>query len=473
MKAQQDQSTILRELINKGALTSFGKKYNFESINSYSSFVDSIPLQFYDDLLPYVDRIKQEESNVLWPGKVKHFAVSAGTTGKGKHIPLTEDRLFSDKAFMKKVAISYIKQRPNPIRLFGKHLSLPGSVEKKDSYEVGEVSGFSAKRSPMWLRPFQLIDPAKLVSLSFEEKFDLLLRKALNANIKVITAVPSWTLTLFQKAVEKTGKKDISKVWPNLNLLICGGVKLSNYQPHLQKMLGELKPDFIETYGASEGYFAFSDDLHREDLTLVTDQGIFYEFIREPKPDPEELSKQETIPLWEVEEGVSYAVVVSTNTGLWRYVIKDIVEFTSKDPARILVKGRISEMLDDYGEGVYIYEAEEVLSESLRELDLQQVNFAIIPRLPAETDIPFHHWLIQFSEKIDEETMEKLGQKIDLKLQKINRHYATRREGGSFGAPKVRSISQLNINDWLDLENKTGAQRKLPKIIREHTESLL
>lgn len=473
LKTKKVQTTILNELLTKAALTSFGKKHDFESIKDYSTFINNVPLQFYSELLPYINQIKQGESDILWPGRVNHFAVSAGTTGKGKHIPLSESRLSSDKAFMQKVAISYIKQRPNLFRLLGKHLSLPGSIEQKDFYEIGEISGFSARRSPIWLRPFQLLDPAKLVRLNFEQKFDLLLEKALKANLKVITAVPSWTLTLFQKAIDRTGKKDISKIWPNLNLLICGGVKLSNYKSHLQRLMGELNPDFIETYGASEGYFAFSDDLGKEDMTLVTDQGIFYEFIKEPNPEPKDLSKQKTISLWEVEKGVPYAIVVSTNAGLWRYVIKDIIEFTSTHPFRILVKGRISEMLDDFGEGIYIYEVEEVLSESLEEMSLQQVNFTIIPRLPTESDTPFHHWLIQFSDAVNEEILEKLEKKIDEKLQNINRHYGTRRQGGSFGSPKVKSIDQQKINRWLDSGNKTGAQRKLPKIIRENTEVFL
>ena len=441
MKTKTLQQINLFRLLDTAGATEFGRKYNFDNIKEYSTFTERVPIHFYKDLLPYIEKMKAGEADIIWPGKVDKFAVSSGTTGEGKHLPLSDDRLGSDKAYMQEVAFSYFRQRPNPFRLIGKHLSLPGSVEKHDSIQIGEISGFSALRSPSWLRPFQLADPAKLTRLSFQEKFDLLLEKSLNANLKIITAVPSWILTLFQQAIKKTGSKSIDEIWPNLNLLVCGGVKLCNYRPHLEKLMGDLNPDFIETYGASEGYFAYSDDLKRQDLKLICDNGIFYEFIKEPLPDKDALAIQDTIPLWDVEESVPYAVVVSTNAGLWRYALRDIIEFTTTEPPRILIKGRISEMLDDYGEGLYIYEAEEALSDAIREMDLQKSAFTIVPRLPSETELPYHHWLIQFSDPIHTDTLQRLAKSIDEKLRKVNRHYAIRRESGTLAIPKVSSIS--------------------------------
>lgn len=419
--------------------------------------------------------MKEGQPDILWPGNIQKFAVSAGTTGKGKHLPLSKARLASDKRFMKKIALSYLKQRPNPLRLLGKHLSLPGTIEKHGSCLIGEVSGFSALNSPLWLRPLQLVTPSKLTTMSFREKFHLLLQKAIDANLKVITAVPNWIVTLFQQALKETGKCSIAEIWPALNLLICGGVKLDNYHPHLQKLMGNHFPDFIETYGASEGYFAFTDNLNRNDLKLVTDNGIFYEFIKDPKPDDgdDDLAGQKTVPLWEVEQSVPYAMVVTTNGGLWRYRVRDIIEFTSTDPPRITVKGRVSEILDDFGEALYIYEAEDALHSSLREMNLQKSTFTIIPKLPTESEGPRHHWLIQFSDQVNDDKLHKLAEKIDHKLRKINRHYATRREGGSLGGPVVQGISQQQVNRWMEAGNRSGAQGKLPKIIRENTELLL
>lgn len=410
---------------------------------------------------------------MLWPGKVNKFAVSAGTTGDGKHLPLTDYRLNSDRDFMREVAISYVKQRRNPFRLIGRHFSLPGSVEQYENIQVGEISGFSAQRSPLWLRPFQLANPAKLSRLPFSEKFDLLLKKALQADLKVITAVPSWILTLFQQALEHTGKQSISEVWPNLRLLICGGVKLSGYKPHLEKLMGGLEPDFIETYGASEGYFAFSDDLNKNDLRLMTDNGIFYEFIKDPLPEENALAIQDAVPLWQVEPGMPYAVVVSTNAGLWRYALRDIIEFTSVDPPRILVKGRISEMLDDYGEGLYIYEAKEALEAVTGEMNLEAGVFTIAPLLPSESDTPYHHWLIQFINPIHTDTLDRLATQLDKRLQQLNRHYAIRRESGALAPPRAGSITQQDINRWLDACDKARAQGKLPQVLTENVDLLL
>lgn len=420
--------------------------------------------------------MKEGQPDILWPGTIQQFAVSAGTTGEGKHLPLSNARLASDKRFMRKVAISYFKQRPNPLRLIGKHLSLPGSIEKKGSFMVGEVSGFTALDAPIWLRPLQLENPAKLTTMNFQQKFNLLLKKALDADVKVITAVPSWILTLFQHALKETGKESIAEIWPNLNLLICGGVKLDNYRPHLQKLMGSGSPDFIETYGASEGYFAYSNDMERDDLRLVADNGIFFEFIKNPAPNDaggDNYSGQEALPLWEIETSVPYALVVSTNGGLWRYRVRDIIEFTSADPPRIRMKGRVSEMLDDFGEALYIYEAEDALQSSLRKMNLQESTFTIIPKLSDETELPRHHWLIQFSEDLNDNNLQKLAENIDRNLRDINRHYATRREGGSLGSPVVYRLTQQQVNRWLEAGNRTGAQGKLPKIIRENQDLLL
>ncbi|MDX1586758.1 MAG: GH3 auxin-responsive promoter family protein [Balneolaceae bacterium] len=473
MKTKTLQQINLFRLLDIAGDTEFGRKYGFDSIKEYPVFADKVPIHFYRDLLPYIEKMKEGREDVLWPGKVDKFAVSAGTTGEGKHLPLTSDRLGSDSAYMKELAFSYLRQRPNPFRLIGKHLSLPGSVEQHGAIQIGEVSGFSALSSPAWLRPFQLADPVSLTAMNFREKFDLMLQKALTANVKVITAVPSWILTLFQQALKKTGSKSIEEIWPSLKLLVCGGVKLSNYRPHLNSLMGNLNPDFIETYGASEGYLAFSDDLQKEDLKLVTDNGIFFEFIKDPLPEKDALAIQDAVPIWQVEKNVPYAVIVSTNAGLWRYALRDVIEFTSTEPPRIIVKGRINEMLDDFGEGLYIYEADDALSEALNEMELQRGTFTIIPRLPSESEVPFHHWLIQFSKPIHPDTLRRLADKIDEKLKTVNRHYAIRRESGTLAKPRIGSISQQDVNRWLDACDKVRAQGKLPKILRENEDLLL
>lgn len=467
---KQTQEQQLSDLLQKARKTSFGQSHNFDSITDYSSFTSQVPLQFYDDL--DIAGLKEGKTDVYWPGKITEYAISAGTSGLGKHLPLSEERLNSDKQFMRQIAQSYLRQRPNIFRLAGHHLSLPGSVEKNGELTLGEISGFSGIRAPFLLRPFQLVDPEKLTRLSFREKFDLIAEKAPEANLKVITAVPSWILTLFQEVLKKTGKSSIAEIWPNLQLLICGGVKLDNYKPHLQKLMGTLNPDFIETYGASEGYFAFTDTLKKDDLKLVTDNGIFYEFIANPLPDPDAMSIQDTLPIWEVETGVPYAMVVSTNAGLWRYGLRDIIEFTSLNPPRIKVKGRVSEMLDDFGEGLYVYEAEEALEKMTDKLGLESGSFTISPQLRSESEVPYHRWFVQFARPVHPQTLDRLASMIDEYLIEINRHYAIRRESEALGTPKIQTIKQDDINRWMEASEKDKAQGKFPKVLRQNVEVL-
>lgn len=470
MSVEALQLQIMVSLLAKGLKTRFGKDHQFGDIHSYEDFSENIPVNFYQDLSKDVEALKSGETHILWPETIDKFAVSAGTTGQGKHLPLSSERLISDRKFIRKVALSYIKQRPNIFGLWGKHLSLPGSVEKKEHALIGEISGFSALSSPWWLRPFELVNSRKLTGLPFREKFDTVLNASLDANLKAIIAVPSWILILFQRVIQQTGKNSISEIWPNLKLLVCGGVKLSNYRPHLEKLAGGLKLDFIETYGSSEGYFAFSDDLEKDDLKLVYDNGIFYEFIADPLPEMESLSIQETVPLWNVETGIPYALVVTTNSGLWRYALNDIIEFTSVKPPRIKIKGRVSEMLDEFGEALYAYEAEQALNEAISKMKLESGSFAVAGYLESETDLPRHHWVIQFFEPVHTETLDRLAQKIDERIRQINRHYAIRRESGALEAPKVRSISQMEINSWLDFKGTEKAQGKLPRILRDKSD---
>ncbi len=466
------QQAILKELLNKAQSTAFGKKYNFEQIKNYKQFDDQVPTQTYSDIQPNIERLKKGDQNLYWPGKIDKFAVSAGTSGKGKHIPITNERLSADRRFMRKIAISYFKQQSNPFHIMGMHLSMPGSVERIDGNLIGEVSGLTAVNAPGWLRIFQLESPEKLTRLSFEEKFNLLLQKSIEANVKVITASPSWILTLFQQILKKTGKQKIADVWPNLKLLVCGGLKLDSYRSHLQKLIGDKKVDFIETYGASEGYVGFSDNLRKNDLKMVTDNGIFFECIPNPLPDKKASGIQKSVPLWEVETGIPYGLLVSTNAGLWRYPLNDIVEFTSLNPLRFKVKGRVNAMLDDYGEALFTYEAEEALKETAEAFDLTVGNFTIAAVLKSENDIPLHRWFVQFTQPVHTQTLQKMSRVIDEKLQKINRHYAIRRETNALAAPEIITITQADINRWLEAQGKNKAQGKLPKILKEGIEVL-
>lgn len=464
-RIKSTQMQILQRLLRKGGSTTYGQKMNFNEIQSYRSFTGRLPITDYGMIEEQVELLKFGKENILWPGTIRHFAISSGTSGVGKHLPLSHERLNSDRRFMRKVILSYFRQRPNIFRLLGKHLSLPGTVQQIDGVMMGEISGFTARNAPRWLRWLQVSDPRELTRINFRDKFQRVLEQALTSDIRVITAVPSWVLTLFQEALESTGEKQIADIWPNLQLMVCGGVKLSNYRSSLHSLIGKDKIDYIETYGASEGYFAFSDNLERDDMRLVFDNGIFFEFIDNPLPRRDSLAIQQTVPLWKVEKGVPYALVVTTNAGLWRYGLNDIVEFTETSPPRIRVLGRLSEMLDDYGEALHVYEARKALSYSAEKLNLEPGPFSIGALLPHEKTVPRHIWFIQSDDLIHRDALDRLAGKIDSKLREINRHYNIRRESEALGEPKVYTVTQSRINAWLENTGRHTAQGKLPSIL--------
>lgn len=460
---QEEQLFIL---IRAAKDTSFGQKHRFEQLQRYEDFANEVPLSFYRDIKADIEQLKEGHENPYWPGSINQFAVSAGTSGEGKHLPLTANRMESDKRFMQKIAADYLRQRPNIFNLWGKHISLPGSMETKDQYQIGEISAFTARHTPWWLSHFQLIDPKTLTQLPFGEKVEQLVQQAVKKDVRVISAAPSWILTIFQRILEQTNSESIREIWPKLQLLVCGGVKLASYRTQLEQLIGDTDIDFIETYGASEGYFAYSDHLERKDMKLVIDNGLFYEFVPNPLPDQDSLAIQEAVPLWDVEPGTPYAMLVSTNAGLWRYAMNDIIRFTKTNPPRIKIMGRVSEMLDDFGEALYAYEAEEALQEAAHRLDLDIGTFTVGALLSDKHSSPCHYWFISTSAPIHRNTLDRLAQAVDEILQTKNRHYAIRRESGALGIPKMNSITQQDVNRWLQEQNKQKAQGKLPTVLK-------
>ncbi|WP_372637532.1 GH3 auxin-responsive promoter family protein [Fodinibius sp.] len=470
MDNKETQQKLLTRLIYKARETNFGRQHHFEQINCYEDFSRQVPISFYKDIAGQIGKLKKGASDILWPGRIDQFAVSAGTSGEGKHLPLSDQRLKSDRRFMRKIAVDYLQQRPNFLDIIGTHLSLPGFLEKKEHFHIGEISAFSAQHAPFWLTPLQFFNDDELVNLPFSKKIERILDKATDTDVRVMTAAPNWILTIFQRLLEQTGKESIAEIWPNLKLLICGGVKLDNYRSHILNLLGGIEVDFIETYGASEGYIAFSDNLEKRDLKLIFDNGIFYEFIPHPLADQEAMSTQEAIPLWETQTDIPYAILVTTNAGLWRYALNDVVEFRDTNPPRIEVRGRVSEMLDDYGEALYAYEAAETLHKTAEELSITIGNFTVGAQMASSRQLPRHYWFIQTSESLSKDILLRFAGKLDTALQQENRHYAIRRESETMGEPKVLTISQQQINTWLQQKDKEKAQGKLPSILRDDSD---
>ncbi|MDI6402391.1 GH3 auxin-responsive promoter family protein [Balneolaceae bacterium ANBcel3] len=469
---EKKQRNVLRFLLRKGRNTAYGKLYGFSSLSSYESYSNTVPLCTYDDLNPYIEQMKSGESHILWPGIIQNYAVSAGTSGNGKHIPLSESRLRSDQRFMRKVIFSYVRQNPNFLHFFlGSHVSLPGNIDRLDpgsNIRLGEISAYLAKLSPGWLSIFQVRSPHTMILEPWIEKFDRTLEKAVESDVRKIIAIPSWALRFFHKALEITGKDHIRQIWPNLRLLICGGEALDTYRPHFDRLLSGLKMDYIENYGASESYFAYSDDLKRKDLRLVVDNGVFYEWIPHPKRDPAELKKQTPIPTWMVEKKTPYALVVSSNSGLWRYMINDIVEFTDTKQPRIKVIGRVSEVFDRFGEAVESHEAQKALEKAADDCRASFSVFTMGGRIDPVLGAPRHYWFIQWVDK--PRNMECFSKKLDEHLASINRHYHNRRKSLGIHPPHILDLSREAMYQWRQKHQDLHAQTKTPRIIEGEKE---
>ena len=461
------QKKVLAYMLRKGAQTEYGKRYRFSKISGFDEYVRQVPMVTYEDIEPYIERLKKGESYLLWPNKIQNFAVSAGTTGKGKHIPLSEDRLRSDQRFMRKVIISYITQNPNFLHFFmGSHVSLPGNIERLDSksnIRLGEISAYLAKLSPGWLSLFQVRSPQTMIREEWAEKFDRTLERAVKSDVRKIVAIPSWALRFFQRALEITGKKHIRDIWPNLRLLICGGEALNTYRSHFNQLLEGLDMDYIENYGASESYFAFSDDLERTDLRLIVDNGVFYEWIPHPKKYKDKLQGQKTIPTWQVEKGVPYSLVVTSNSGLFRYMINDVIEFTDLEQPRIQVVGRVSEIFDRFGEAVESYEAQNALETTAGQTDSKFSVFAMGGLIDPDIRAPRHYWFIQWVK--EPENMEEFTSLLDDNLRKINRHYHNRRESMGIHPPAILNLTKDAMYQWREKHQSLHAQTKMPRIL--------
>jgi hypothetical protein len=470
---EQAQRLQLGKLLRYSANTEWGRTYGFGRNISYETLVDRLPVQSYPQYAPYIERMKQGEADVLWPGRIHRYAVSSGTTGKGKHLPLSEERLQSDQRFIRKVTMSYFGHMPNWKLLGGYQLSLPGSLEHHGGafpLTMGEISGFLAEATPNYLRPFQVVSVKALADLPWAEKFERVLQSALEKDIRSINAVPSWTLVLAQEAMQRTGARDLSELWPNLSLIFGGGVALSAYRDALETLAGSLQPTFIETYGASEGYFAYSDLDPQEGLQLVVDNGIFYEGIPLAEFRAHGLEGR-CVPVWAWEAGADYVMVVSNNSGLWRYLLNDIVRVVHIDPLRIKVCGRANDVLDTYGEALAWSEIWEVLAPMLHQCHIQPRQLIAGAYLPHHQQRPHHCLFVAVNtnqlDKLRSLDLDALSQRVDQTLRTVNRHYAIRRETEALHPPKIVPVEPSFFTRWLKGRPNAMAQTKLPGILRD------
>jgi len=473
----ETQARVLRELLQRAAQTEWGRRYDFGAIAREPDVVGAyqarVPLHTYEDFRADAGRVRAGEPDILWPGVFQNFAVSSGTASTGKIIPVSHDMLVSNASFSVGVGLNYLAESGDPGFLFGKHLTLPGRIDEDPKYpgtKVGEVSGLQAEYAPgFFKRIFQAI-PNEIAFLpNWEQKLETIAARTMEMDIRMVAMAPTWGLVFFKQLLalykERKGRQvsTVGEIWPNLRLFISGGVALSSYRHLLEAQLGLPKLQFIETYGASEGFFSFQNTLDDPSMLLHLDNGIFFEFVRQ-----EELGKPNArrYTIADVEPNVRYAPFITTCSGLWAYAVGDVLRFTSTFPHKLIVAGRTSEVIDKYGEMVFGDEARAALQHACSLTGAQVLDYHIAPREASLDALPTHQWLVEFERP--PEDLDTFARLIDEYLQEINRHYQIRREARAFDRPEIVPLPQGVFYEWLkQTKKKISGQTKVPRMSEE------
>ena len=473
----QVQAALLKDLIQSTKHTEWGRKHNFNKIKTPADFAKNVPVQDYESLKPYVTRMMHGESDVLWSGKIKWFAKSSGTTSdKSKYIPVSKTNL-------KKCHIQgtwdtmniFYHNRPDARQFECKSLLMGGSLEHFEPYPdtmVGDVSAIIINQMPYIGRPFFTPDIETATLPRFDEKLERMAQiTSKEKNMVMVGGVPSWTMVFFDRILELTGKKNMLEVWPDLEVYIHGGVSFEPYREQFQKYLPSTQVDYLEIYNATEGYFAIQNDFNSDDMLLLLDNGIYYEFL-----PSEEWNKENpiAIPLSEVEPHKNYAMVISTNSGLWRYVPGDTIMFTSVNPYKIKITGRTKQFVNAFGEEVMVSNTDKALAQTCHATGAIASEYTVAPIYLSKQGKGGHEWLIEFEKApTDLKAFNKL---LDKNLQKINSDYEAKRyKGMALKRLKMRLLPKGTFNNWLKSKGKYGGQNKVPRLAnhRKYVEEIL
>ena len=462
------QMETLFKLLERAERTDWGKKYKFSSIERVDQFQDRLPLQTYEEVKSYVEKIRKGAEDVLWPGDVKWFAKSSGTTSdKSKFIPVTADSL-EDCHFRggKDVIAIYTHNYPETEIFTGKALTIGGSQQinniDNNSY-YGDLSAILIDNSPFW---FEFIrTPSSRVALldKWEEKLEQVTRQAIHENVTNIAGVPSWNLVLIKYILDYTGKKNLLELWPNLELFVHGGISFIPYREQFQKLIPSERMNYMETYNASEGFFAIQDDPDSDDMLLMLDYGIFYEFI------PMEHFGKQNPPvhtLGEVELNKNYALLISTNGGLWRYIIGDTVVFTSKYPFKIKISGRTKHFINAFGEEIIVDNAEKALKTACEKTGAIIREYTAGPVFMKDDQKGRHEWIIEFEKEPN--NLDFFREVLDRSLMSLNSDYEAKRyKSITLDPPIIKSAGEGLFYQWLKEKGKLGGQNKVPRLAND------
>lgn len=459
------QKRVFNDLISSAQFTEYGKKYNFQHINSIAEYQKTVPLNNYDTLKPYIQRILEGEQNILWPSEITWFAKSSGTTSdKSKFIPVSKEALDDNHYKSGKDAVAlYLTKYPDSKITSGKCLVIGGSHQLNQLSEdtfYGDLSAVMMQNMP-WTGQF-LRTPDLSIALmeEWEEKIEMIAQSTIHENVTFITGVPTWTIVLFKRILEITGAKNILEVWPNLELYLHGGVSFKPYQEQFKKYIPSESMHYIDSYNASEGFFASQDDDEQEGMLLFLNHGIFYEFI---PMDVFGTENAYALSLKEVKTNTNYAIVISTNTGLWRYVIGDTIQFTSLAPFRIKITGRTTFYLNAFGEEVIVDNADNAIAKACKITGAIVNDYSAAPVYMTDKSNGAHEWVIEFEELPC--PLETFVLEMDNALKAINSDYeAKRHKDIALRMPIVHIMPRGGFGNWLKEKNKLGGQHKVPRL---------
>ena len=458
------QNEVLFKLLQTAKKTEIGTTYDFSSIKTYEEFAERVPIQKYESIEPLIERCRKGEQNIFWPTTIKWFAKSSGTTNaKSKFIPVSDEALeYCHMKAGKDMLCLYINNNKNAQLFTGKGLRLGGSSEvyRDNNSYFGDLSAIIIENMPFWA-DFSSAPSQEVALMSeWETKMEAIIDETIKEDITSLVGVPSWMLVLLNRVLERTGKSNILEVWPNLEVYFHGGVNFNPYREQYKKLIPKKGFQYYETYNASEGFFAIQDRNGSKELLLMLDYGIFYEFI--PMSDYKGESSK-AIPLSEVQKEIDYALLITTNSGLWRYMIGDTIRFTSLNPYRIKITGRTRHYINVFGEELNIENVEDALKLTCEKTNALITDYTVGPIFMEDKKSGGHEWIIEFAKH--PKNMDYFTEILDNALKAINSDYEAKRYNNmTLSMPKINVAKQGLFYNWLKTKGKLGGQHKVPRL---------
>ena len=459
-KPVETQQKVFKSLIENAQNTEFGKDHYFSQIKTFEDFQKRVPLRDYEDLKPYVEKVVKGEADILWKGKPLYFAKTSGTTSGAKFIPLTKESMPHHIEAARNAILHYINETGKADFVDRKMIFLQGSPILTEKYGIkfGRLSGIVAHFVPKYLQKNRMPSWETNCIEDWETKVDAIVDETIKEDMSVISGIPSWVQMYFERLQQKSGGKKIGEIFKNFNLFIYGGVNYEPYRAKFEQMIGK-KVDSIELFPASEGFFAYQDSQKEKGMLLLLNSGIFYEFI---KADEFFNENPKVLTIGEVELGVNYVLIISTNAGLWRYNIGDTVQFTSLTPYRVIVSGRIKHYISAFGEHVIANEVENAMKEAVNSTNIVINEFTVAPQITPASGLPYHEWLIEFEK--EPENMEAFAETIDNSMRKQNIYYDDLITGNVLRKVVITKVSKNGFQDYMKSQGKLGGQNKIPRL---------